>query len=786
MITLAINAQPTFYFSPSNQSPDLGEQITVDVLVDNFTDITSYQYSVNWNTSYLSYVSIGNFNPELGLGAGNFGTTMTGDGKLSTLWSDPLGNPQTLANGAVLFTITLDVVATGPISTDIQFTGDPTPKEVTQDTGGGIMEITDSVIFIDVTIDIDGGGNGGGGGGPTCNFSGFGILVESDSAGTGEQVCLDVAVCNFTDIISMQYTMQFNPALLQFDNVQNLNLQDLTPGNFGTTMAGNGFVTLSWNDPMGQGVTVPNETVIYSICFTAIGAGGSVDSVLINGSLLQIEVIDENSGGTNIGLESIDGEVKITGDLSNAVTVIAECDSGQAGDTVYVDVSVKNFTDMLGLQYSMAWDPSIIEFYETQWTGALPGAPSFNTSQPLVDSGKLSFLWTDPSAMGVTVSDNTVIYRVGFIVTGSVGETSTVSFTNDPVAIEATQNNGGNSEEVPLTTTSGCVDVTGVGLFGLILSDEIACTGDTIEVEVSVQNFNDIVSMQYDVQWDTAQLGFIDETDFNLSGLSSGQFNTINGNIRRIAWVEPTLSPQTLVDGTIIYKMRFELLGSNGSSSNVVFLDNPPTNIVEISQDPGGVLNAYNLTNAKQTVDCSIGNNQIEVPDTLTTNVLCGGESTGAIDITVEGGNGSYTYLWSNGETTQDISGLTVGNYTVTITSGAESIIETYTVTEASISSNSTMVSCNGDCDGAIDLIISGYSGSYTYTWNNGLPSQEDHTNLCAGTYFVTITATSGCTKIEGPIPVTQPSELSVSGNVTNETGARPDRFCVVSRLLQL
>ena len=91
MITLTINAQPTFYFSPSNQTPGLGDQITVDVIVDGFTDITSYQYSVNWNPSHLSYVSISNFNPELGLAMGNFGTTMTGSGKLSTLWSDPLG-----------------------------------------------------------------------------------------------------------------------------------------------------------------------------------------------------------------------------------------------------------------------------------------------------------------------------------------------------------------------------------------------------------------------------------------------------------------------------------------------------------------------------------------------------------------------------------------------------------------------------------------------------------------------------------------------------------------------
>src|SRR6185436_5450504 len=46
----------------------------------------------------------------------------------------------------------------------------------------------------------------------------------------------------------------------------------------------------------------------------------------------------------------------------------------------------------------------------------------------------------------------------------------------------------------------------------------------------------------------------------------------------------------------------------------------------------------------------------------------CFGTNDGIVDLTPSGGNSPYTYLWSNGSTTQDISGLTAGTYTVTIT----------------------------------------------------------------------------------------------------------------------
>ncbi len=154
------------------------------------------------------------------------------------------------------------------------------------------------------------------------------------------------------------------------------------------------------------------------------------------------------------------------------------------------------------------------------------------------------------------------------------------------------------------------------------------------------------------------------------------------------------------------------------------------------------------------------------------TNVDCYGSSSGAIDITVSGGTAPYTYAWSNGTTTEDLTGLAAGTYTVTV-SDAHGCTATHSFTvnqpsaALSITGTVTNVDCYGSSSGAIDITVSGGTAPYTYSWSNGA-STEDLTGLAAGTYTVTVTDANGCTATHS-FTVNQPgAALSITGTVTN------------------
>jgi hypothetical protein len=130
-------------------------------------------------------------------------------------------------------------------------------------------------------------------------------------------------------------------------------------------------------------------------------------------------------------------------------------------------------------------------------------------------------------------------------------------------------------------------------------------------------------------------------------------------------------------------------------------------------------------------------------------NVSCFGLSDGAATVTPAGGTAPYTFLWSTGATTQTITNLAAGVYSVTVKDVNNcSITVPVTISQpTSLSLNpvvTTNVSCFGGANGSINITANGGVTPYSYAWSNG-STQEDLSNVAAGNYVVTITDGNGC-----------------------------------------
>ncbi len=149
------------------------------------------------------------------------------------------------------------------------------------------------------------------------------------------------------------------------------------------------------------------------------------------------------------------------------------------------------------------------------------------------------------------------------------------------------------------------------------------------------------------------------------------------------------------------------------------------------------------------------------------TNATCG-QCNGTASITPSGGTLPYTYAWSNGSSTVNVSNLCAGTYTVTLTD-VNGCTATATVSITSPPGptvnlqNQTNVLCNGGNTGSATVTASG-SSPFTYNWTPFGGTNATATGLSAGTYTVTVTDVNGCTSTQ-TVTITQPSPVTASIN---------------------
>ena len=274
------------------------------------------------------------------------------------------------------------------------------------------------------------------------------------------------------------------------------------------------------------------------------------------------------------------------------------------------------------------------------------------------------------------------------------------------------------------------------------------------------------------------------------------------------------------VDNLGVGTYAVEVIDSNGCSVNTTFIITEPPNSLSISElhsDYGGFgvscsggtdgfiditvnggVSPYqyewsNGSNDEDLLNISAGDFSVQVFDQngcsidLTVNitepdaveifnqnietVTCPGGNDGAINIDLNGGFPPYIYNWSslNGFTSnnEDIDNLVSGDYSLEI---IDDLGCTYNFVfnvpeqeQISIDINSQNISCFGENDGSINIIVSGGTPPFNYNWSNGANTPNIN-NLSPGEYTLTITDFYSCEEVVTTI-IEEPDVLNFTVN---------------------
>ncbi len=167
-------------------------------------------------------------------------------------------------------------------------------------------------------------------------------------------------------------------------------------------------------------------------------------------------------------------------------------------------------------------------------------------------------------------------------------------------------------------------------------------------------------------------------------------------------------------------------------------------------------------------------------------DAACGNSNGSAIANPVAG-TAPFTFAWSNGGTTDTISGLPPGTYDVTVT-GADGCTASASLTVGSsqnlgIATVQNNINCGGNT-GSVRVTVTAGTPPYTYAWSNG-GTTDEITNLPSGTYSVTVTGFGGCSAsasetvstddITAPEALCQDITITLTGNSASITAADVD-----------
>ncbi len=135
------------------------------------------------------------------------------------------------------------------------------------------------------------------------------LSVAEQEVERNETACLTVTASGFAEILTIQYSMNWNPEVLKFKEFKSFGLPGMDTRNFGLHLLEKGIITFSWYDQKLMGISKDDGVSLYEMCFEAIGAAGSETRVEFTSKPTVVEI--SNAASAFLDLRTETGTIKI-------------------------------------------------------------------------------------------------------------------------------------------------------------------------------------------------------------------------------------------------------------------------------------------------------------------------------------------------------------------------------------------------------------------------------------------------------------------------------------------
>ena len=592
-----------------------------------------------------------------------------------------------------------------------------------------------------------------------------GSSVSNLSAGT-YALTIDDQGCN-TSVTGLSFTIT-EPALLTSSSINSNNTScdtTICNGSFGITLSG-GTTPYIYTWTNGDSVNFQNNLCAGNYSITATDANSCntfTENVIVYDSSFTPSALVIPTHISCFGQTDGTAEAMISSGGNSAggnVSTLTYCNS-TPGATDYSSIDrVRLVGDNDSISNNTIGQCDSYEDYTSQYTTLTPG----NTYTVDVDLGTCTpgQFATDSAKVFIDWNIDGDFDDVGEIV-GVMGGTQSPTYNTITFTVPNIGFFGATRMRVVSQYQgwgSPAVSACDVGTFGPTY--DAPWYGSTEDYSIVING-----SVPATFLWNTG------DTTNSISNLSAGTYYCeVTDTNNCVATDTVTIVEPSLISTT----ENITNVSCNGGSDGFASL-NISGGSPGYTQDWGGTnpsalsVGVYNYT-IIDTNGCTFSDSvTITQPNTLsissiTTDVLCNGDASGSIDITISGGTSSYLYSWSNGSTSEDLSNALAGTHYLQVTDANSCILlDTFTITETSaivVTESTTNTSCNGFSDGTATLSISGGTPNYTEDWGTNNPSA-----LSAGTYSYSVTDSNSCI-YTNTITITEPNVISTTSTITN------------------